>query len=136
MTRVVSAFESTPSKGGGSSANTEFHATVTSVSGSTVSYTLIYNEDTRGEKRLLINTTAAKDDSTGTITGISGTPPVVTGSGTKFSTNHGGTGSKTSLCFELNGSAGRLQFRLEPGARRVSGRLGRERHRDDPDLIL
>lgn len=93
-------------QGSGANSATEFHATVSSVSGSTLNYNLIYNENTRGEKRLLLNTNSAKGDTTGTISAVSGVPPVVTGSGTKFATNHGGAGSKSSLCFELNGSAG------------------------------
>ncbi len=82
----------------------EFSATITSISSNTINYSTATNENTRGESRQLIDLTKA--DVRGNVTGISGIPAVVTATGTLFSTNHGGTGSKTSLCFELAGSAG------------------------------
>ena len=82
----------------------EFSAAIASIGTNTINYSTAANENTRGEGRQLIDVTKA--DTRGNVTGISGTPAVVTATGTLFSTNHGGTGSKTSLCFELAGSAG------------------------------
>jgi hypothetical protein len=68
---------------------------------STITYTSPVNESVRGELRWMVDTNASKIYSTGTITGISGVPPVVTGSGTGWATQFG-TGARTGdLCFAL-----------------------------------
>lgn len=87
-----------PSVGGAAEIAT---ATVTAVNGSTVTLGSTTHGNTLGEGRPLIITTPAKVYSAGTITGISGTPPVVTGSGTAWNTEFG-TGAKTNLCFVLD----------------------------------
>jgi hypothetical protein len=76
--------------------------TVASANGNTI--TLVSNSPgTRflGEGRPLINTGAAATYSTGTVSGIAGTPPTVTGSGTAWATQFG-AGAKTNLFFSLD----------------------------------
>ncbi len=77
-------------------------ATITSISESTLYYGSASNEYTRGENRLVINTTPAKVYAAGTVTSIpiSGAA-VVTLSDSSLATQFG-TGSKTNLCFALD----------------------------------
>lgn len=70
----------------------------------TVNYTAPANENRRGENRYLVNLTTAVT-TPGTISGISGIPPVVTGSGTTFATSLGVTTPYTpaepDVCFSM-----------------------------------
>jgi hypothetical protein len=78
----------------------EFGATISGITGNTLSYTGASSDEySRGEGRLLLNTTTGVY-ATGTITAIAGTPPVVTGSGTLWTTL--GSGTVSNLCFELD----------------------------------
>ncbi|MFQ5778411.1 MAG: hypothetical protein ACE5IP_10435 [Terriglobia bacterium] len=91
-------------------ASTLFTATVSSDSfdavnnETTVNYTAPANENRRGENRHLVNLTTAVT-TPGTISGISGTPPLVTGSGTTFATSLGVTTPYTpaepDVCFSM-----------------------------------
>jgi hypothetical protein len=83
---------------------------VTSGSGvTTLGLTSGVNLDLLGELRWLIDTTAAKVYSTGTIASISGSPPVVTGSGTTWTSLTGG-----GYCFSLNGNANGILMQVIP----------------------
>ena len=86
----------------GSNNTSLFTATIDSVVDNGATRTITYsspsNEHLRGLDRWLINTAAAKIYTTGSVTGISGTPPVVTFTGTTLVTQFG-SGAHTDLCF-------------------------------------
>jgi hypothetical protein len=75
--------------------------TVASLAGNTIGLGSAARADTLGEARPLIITTPAKVYSAGTASNISGTPVVVTGSGTAWASTFG-TGPKSNLYFALD----------------------------------
>lgn len=77
--------------------------TVASKASNTITISSPSAMNTVGEQRVVINTNAAKVYSTGTVTSIAGTPPIVTCSGCDFAAQFG-TGVKTNLFFELQGT--------------------------------
>lgn len=79
-------------------ANT-FKATITSISGNTLSYNTIFYPGDRGQDRYLINTTTGVY-STGTVSSISGANPTVTGSGTNWTSL--GSGAVSNLYFAMD----------------------------------
>jgi hypothetical protein len=88
-------------------------ATVSSAtsSGGTTALTLGsgVNLNLLGELRWLIDTNASKIYSTGTVSGIVGAPPVVTGSGTSWASLTGG-----QYCFSLNSNANGALMQVIP----------------------
>lgn len=74
--------------------------TVGSVSSNTITCSALTEGRMMGELRPLINTNSGVY-TTGTISSIAGTPPVVTGSGTLWQTQFG-AGAKTNLFFHLD----------------------------------
>src|SRR6185437_6131603 len=90
-------------------ANQSFHsmgldvltATVASINSGVITLSGATNAFLMCEDLPVIITTPAKIYSTGTVSSIAGTPPVVTGSGTTFATTFG-TGAKNNLFFSCN----------------------------------
>ena len=79
-------------------------ATTSNVSGiTTITYADTGSDNLRGEDRLLVKTSGTPY-TTGTISGITGTPPTVTGSGTAWATTFG-SGNHSDLCFWVTGDS-------------------------------
>lgn len=92
--------------------NAVMTATIDSYTGGsrTIAYSSPVNESKIGYGRYIINTNAAKIYTTGSVSSVnSASPPVVTGSGTAWSTQFG-AGAHTDICFSQNDDDATYKF--------------------------
>lgn len=85
----------------GGSGDALFTATISAVTGNTLTFTSSSWAYTLGETRLLINRNQAKKRTASCVVSTSATPPTVTCSDASLATWYG-TGTKTNVCFELD----------------------------------